>query len=61
LLGRLAGWLQQPLQLARLGRQTVCRYKAVAVAGLAAVAVVAVAAWKAAPLLALAGLAAAAA
>jgi hypothetical protein len=61
LLGRLAGWLQQPLQLARLGWQTVCRYKAVAVAGLAAVAVVAVAAWKAAPLLALAGLAAAAA
>jgi hypothetical protein len=61
LLGRLAGWLQQPLQLARLGWQTVCRYKAVAVAGLAAAAVVAVAAWKAGPLLALAGLAGAAA
>ena len=59
LLGRLAGWFQQPLQLARLGWQTVCRYKAVAVAGLVAVAAVAVAAWKAGPLLALAGLAAA--
>ena len=61
LLGRLAGWFQQPLQLARLGWQTVCRYKAVAVAGLVAVAAVAVAASKAGPLLALAGLAAAAA
>jgi hypothetical protein len=60
LLGRLAGWLQRPLQLARQAWQTVCRYKAVAVAGLVAVAAVAVAAWKAGPLLALAGLAAAA-
>jgi hypothetical protein len=61
LLGGLAGWLQQPLQLARQGWQAVCRYKGVAVAGLVAVAAVAVAAWKAGPLLALAGLAAAAA
>ena len=61
LMGRLAGWLQKPLQLARQGWQAVCRYKAVAVAGLVAVAAVAVAAWKAGPLLALAGLAAAAA
>jgi hypothetical protein len=61
LLGRLAGWLQKPLQLARQGWQTLCRYKAVAVAGLVAVAAVAVAAWKAGPLLVLGGLAAAAA
>ena len=59
--GGLLGWLQKPLQLARRAWQTVCRYKAVAVAGLVAVAAVAVAAWKAGPLLALAGLAAAAA
>jgi hypothetical protein len=57
--GGLMGWLQKPLQLARQGWQTLCRYKGVAVAGLAAVAAVAVAAWKAGPLLALAGLAAA--
>jgi hypothetical protein len=61
LMGRLAGWLQKPLQLARQAWQTVCRYKAVAVAGLVAVAAVAVAAWKAGPLLVLGGLAAAAA
>jgi hypothetical protein len=61
LLGRLAGWLQKPLQLARQGWQTLCRYKGVAVAGLVAVAAVAVAAWKAGPLLVLGGLAAAAA
>ena len=59
--GGLMGWLQKPLQLARQGWQTLCRYKAVAVAGLVAVAAVAVAAWKAGPLLALAGLAGAAA
>ena len=59
LLGGLAGWLQQPLRLARQAWQAVCRYKGVAVAGLVAVATVAVAAWKAGPLLALAGLAAA--
>ena len=61
LLGRLAGWFQQPLQVARQAWQAVCRYKGVAVAGLVAVAAVAVAAWKAGPLLALAGLAGAAA
>ena len=61
LLGGLTAWLQKPLQLARQAWGAVCRYKAVAVAGLAAVAAVAVAAWKAGPLLALAGLAAAAA
>jgi hypothetical protein len=61
LLGRLAGWFQQPLQVARRAWQAVCRYKGVAVAGLVAVAAVAVAAWKAGPLLALAGLAGAAA
>src|SRR5262249_38733758 len=61
LLGGLAGLLQQPLQLARQGWRAVCRYKGVAAAGLVAVAAVAVAAWKAGPLLALAGLAAAAA
>src|SRR5215470_10014611 len=61
LLGRLAGWFQQPLQVARQAWQAVCRYKGVAVAGLVAVAAVAVAAWNAGPLLALAGLAAAAA
>jgi hypothetical protein len=60
LLGRLAGWFQQPLQLARQAWQTVCRYKVVVLGGLAAVAAVAIA-WKAGPLLALAGLAAAAA
>ena len=59
--GGLMGWLRKPLQLARRAWQTVCRYKGVALGGLAAVAVVAVAAWKAGPLLALAGLAAAAA
>jgi hypothetical protein len=59
--GGLMGWLQKPLRLARQGWQTVCRYKGVAVAGLAAVAAVAVAAWTGGPLLALAGLAAAAA
>jgi hypothetical protein len=59
LLGGLADLLKQPLQLARRGWQTLCRYKAVAVAGVVAVAAVAVAAWKAGPLLALAGLAAA--
>jgi hypothetical protein len=59
--GGVMGWLQKPLQLARRAWQTVCRYKGVAVAGLVAVAAVAVAAWKAGPLLALAGLAAAAA
>ena len=59
--GGLMGWLQKPLQLARQCWQAVCRYKGVAVAGLVAVAAVAVAAWKAGPLLALAGLAAAAA
>jgi hypothetical protein len=58
LLEGLAGLLQQPLQLARQGWQAVCRYKGVAVAGLVAVAAVAVAAWKAGPLLAFAGLAA---
>jgi hypothetical protein len=61
LLGRLAGWCRQPLQLARQAWQTVWRYKGVATAGLVAVAAVALAAWKAGPLLALAGLAAAAA
>jgi hypothetical protein len=61
LLGSLTGWLQQPLQLARQAFQTVWRYKGVALAGLAAVAAIAMAAWKAGPLLALAGLAAAAA
>jgi hypothetical protein len=61
LLGGLTAWLQQPLQLARQAWGAVCRYKGVALAGLAAVAAVAVAVWKAGPLLALAGLAAAAA
>jgi hypothetical protein len=59
--GGLMGWLQKPLRLARQAWGAVCRYKGVALGGLAAVAVVAVAAWKAGPLLALAGLAAAAA
>ena len=61
LMGGLMGWLQKPLQLARQCWQAVCRYKGVAVAGLVAVAAVAVAAWKAGPLLVLGGLAAAAA
>ena len=58
--GGLMGWLRKPLRLARQAWGAVCRYKGVALGGLAAVAVVAVAAWKAGPLLALAGLAAAA-
>ena len=53
--GGLMGWLQKPLQLARRTWQAVCRYKGAVLGGLAAVA-----AWKAGPLLALAGLAAAA-
>src|SRR5262245_20414933 len=40
--GRLMGWLQKPLRLARQGWQTLCRYKAVEVAGVVAVAAVAV-------------------
>ena len=59
--GGLMGWLQKPLQLARPAWQTVCRYKGAVLGGLAAVAALAVAAWKGGPLLALAGLAAAAA
>ena len=59
--GGLLGWLQKPLQLARRAWQAVCRYKGAVLGGLAAVAAIAVAAWKAGPLLALAGLAAAAA
>jgi hypothetical protein len=59
--GGLMGWLQKPLQLARRTWQAVCRYKGAVLGGLAAVAAVAVAAWKGGPLLALAGLAAAAA
>jgi hypothetical protein len=61
LLGGLTAWLQQPLQLARQAWGAVCRYKGVALGGLAAVPAIAVAAWKAGPLLALAGLAGAAA
>ena len=61
LLGRLAGWLRPPLQLARRAWQAVCPYKGAVLGGLAAVAALAVAAWKAGPLLALAGLAGAAA
>jgi hypothetical protein len=53
------GWLQKPLQLARRAWQAVCRYKGAVLGGLAAVAAVAVLAWKGGPLLALAGLAAA--
>jgi hypothetical protein len=60
LLGRLAGWLQQPLRLARQAWQCACAFKGVLMAGLAGVAAL-VAAWKAGPLLALAGLAGAAA
>ena len=60
LLGRLAGWLRPPLQLARQAWQCACNCKGALLAGLAAVAAVAVA-WKAGPLLALAGLAGAAA
>ena len=60
LLGRLAGWLQGPLQLARQAWQAAWRYKGLALAGAAAALAVAVA-WKAGPLLALAGLASAAA
>jgi len=60
LLGRLAGWLQGPLQLARQAWQAAWRYKGLALAGAAAALAVA-AAWKAGPLLALAGLAGAAA
>ena len=59
--GGLMGWLQKPLQLARRAWQAVCRYKGAVLGGLAAVAALAVAAWKGGPLLALAGLAAAAA
>jgi hypothetical protein len=59
LLRGLTAWLQQPLQLARQAWGAVCRYKGVALGGLAVVAAIAVAAWKAGPLLALAGLAAA--
>src|SRR5436189_3473412 len=36
LLGRLAGWLQQPLQLARQAWGAACRYKGVVLGGLAA-------------------------
>ena len=57
--GGLMGWLQKPLQLARRGWQAVCRYKGAVLGGLAAVAAVAVLAWKGGPLLALVGLAAA--
>jgi hypothetical protein len=57
--GGLLGWLQRPLQLARQAWQAACRYKGVVLGGLAAVAAVAVLAWKGGPLLALAGLAAA--
>jgi hypothetical protein len=60
LLGRLAGWLRPPLQLARRAWQCACDCKGALLAGLAAVAAVAVAG-KAGPLLALAGLAGAAA
>ena len=60
LLGRLAGWLRPPLQLARQAWQAAWRYKGLALAGAAAKLAVAVA-WKAGPLLALAGLAGAAA
>ena len=60
LLGRLAGWLRPPLQLARRAWRCACDCKGALLAGLAAVAAVAVA-WKAGPLLALAGLAGAAA
>jgi hypothetical protein len=59
--GGLMGWLQKPLRLARRAWQAVCRYKGAVLGGLAAVAALAVAAWKGGPLLALAGLAAAAA
>ena len=57
--GGLMRWLQKPLQLARRAWQAVCRYKGAVLGGLAAVAAVAVLAWKGGPLLALAGLAAA--
>ena len=57
--GGLMGWLQKPLQLARRAWQAVCRYKGAVLGGLAAVAAVAVLAWRGGPLLALAGLAAA--
>src|SRR5262245_42779582 len=53
--GGLLGWLQGPLQLARRAWQAVCRYKGAVLGGLAAVAAVAVLAWKGGPLLALAG------
>jgi len=54
LVGRLAGWLQQPLRLARQAWGAACAYKGVLLAGLAAVAALATA-WTGGPLLALAG------
>src|SRR5262249_3287816 len=60
LLSQLAGWLRPPLQRGRQVWQCACNCKGALLAGLAAVAAVAVA-WKAGPLLALAGLAGAAA
>jgi hypothetical protein len=51
--GGLMDWLQKPLQLARQAWCAAWRYKGVAVAGLAAVAAVAVVALKAGPLVAL--------
>jgi hypothetical protein len=56
LLGQLAGWLRRPLHLARQAWRCACDCKGALLAGLAAVA-----ACKAGPLLALAGLAGAAA
>src|SRR5947208_300575 len=51
LLGRLAGWLRTPLQLARQAWQCACNYKGVLLAGLA-VGLALVAVLKAGPLLA---------
>jgi hypothetical protein len=52
LLGRLAGWLRSPLQLARQAWQCACAYRGVLLGGLAGLAALAVG--TAGPLLALA-------